>query len=103
MDGQTRSPTFPITETVANHCIEVAESCTFLEDHCALTKCVEGTIEDDAVSFLPVTAGPPTLLVVVLHRLTEGVVDDKAHVWLVYAHTEGYGGYNNLHGDGRRG
>ena len=103
MDCQTRSPTFPISKTVANHCVEVAESGTFLEDHRALTECVEGAIEDDAVSFLPITAGPPTLLVIVLHGLTEGVVDDKPHVRLVYAHTKGYGGYNNLHGGGRRG
>ena len=34
---------------------------------------------------------------VALQRLRQGVVDDKAHVWLVDAHAKGNGGGNDLH------
>ena len=34
---------------------------------------------------------------VALQRLGQGVVDDKAHVWLVDAHAKGNGGGNDLH------
>ena len=36
------------------------------------------------------------LLVKVLHRFTERVVDHKSNIWLIYSHTKGYCCYNNL-------
>lgn len=38
----------------------------------------------------------PTLLVVVLHRLADGVMDDESHVRLVDAHSKGHSGHNHL-------
>ncbi len=35
-------------------------------------------------------------MIVVLQGFGEGVVDDKAHIWLVDAHPKGDGGYNQL-------
>ena len=50
----------------------------------------------DAVALLPVTARTAGLLVVALDALRDVVVDHEAHVGLVYAHSEGYGGNYHL-------
>ena len=56
--------------------------------------------QSDAVGGAPFPPRPPTLLVVVLHGLAEGVVDHKADVGLVYTHANGHSGYNDLMGGG---
>ena len=53
-------------------------------------------VEQDAVGHVPVPARAPRLLVVALHRFGQTGVDHVAHVRLVDAHAEGYGGTDDL-------
>ena len=68
----------------------------FHEDHGAQPVNVAGLEKEDAFRGAPVPSRPARLLVEVLHRLGEGVVEDEADVGFVDAHPEGDGGYNNL-------
>lgn len=46
-------------------------------------------VEEYAVRDLSVSSGSARLLVVTLHRLWEGGMDHKAHIWFVNAHSKG--------------
>ena len=58
---------------------------------------VGSTIEKNARGWLSVPSRSPALLVVVLHGLADGMVDDKADVRLVYSHAECDSCHNDLH------
>ena len=53
-------------------------------------------VEGNALSLSPITAGTTGLLVVALQALGNVVVDNKAHVGLVYAHAESDSGNNDI-------
>ena len=53
-------------------------------------------VEENTVRDLSVSASSPRLLVVTLHRLWQTGVDHVAHIRLVDAHSEGYGGTDDL-------
>ena len=53
-------------------------------------------VEQDALRDLSVSAGSSRLLVVTLHWFRQSGVDHIAHIGLVNAHAEGYGGTDDL-------
>lgn len=53
-------------------------------------------VEEDAVRDLSIPAGSARLLVVTLHWFRQTGVDHVAHIRLVNAHAEGYGGADDL-------
>lgn len=55
-------------------------------------------VEEDAVRDFPVPARSPRLLIITLHRLGQAGVDHVAHVGFVDAHSERYGGTDDLAG-----
>ena len=66
------------------------------ENHCALSEHIPSSEEHYAVCSVSIPASSPTLLVVVLYRLADTVVDHKPHIGLVNAHTKCHGSYNHL-------
>jgi hypothetical protein len=82
--------------TVGHDSIQILQPCLFCEHHRALSEYVCQSVEHDTVWHLVVPACSPTLLVQVLHRLTNRVVDHKPHIWFIYTHTKRCGGYHNL-------
>ena len=48
-------------------------------------------------TLLTVPSGAARLLEIALDALRDVVMDDEAHIGLVYAHSEGYGGHDNVH------
>ena len=57
---------------------------------------VAAAVQQQALGFQPVAAGPARLLLVVLERLGHAGVDDEAHVGAVDAHAEGDGGHHDV-------
>lgn len=58
---------------------------------------IGSTIEEDTRGRLAIPASSTTLLIVVLHGLADGVMDDKSDVWLVYSHAKRHRCHNNLY------
>lgn len=57
-------------------------------------------VEKDAMGDFSVSARPPRLLIITLHGLGQAGVDHVAHVGFVDAHSERYGGTDDLTGKG---
>lgn len=55
-------------------------------------------VEKNAMGDFPVSACSPRLLIITFHRLGQAGVDHVAHVGFVDAHSEGYGGTDDLTG-----
>ena len=53
-------------------------------------------VVQEAAGFLAVSSSTTGLLIVALKTFWDGIVDDKANVWLVYSHPEGNGCNNNI-------
>lgn len=53
-------------------------------------------VEKNAVRDFSIPSCPPRLLIVTLHWFRQAGVDDVAHIRLVDAHAEGYGGTDDL-------
>mmetsp|Transcript_18773 Transcript_18773/g.61302 ORF Transcript_18773/g.61302 Transcript_18773/m.61302 type:complete len:364 (-) Transcript_18773:791-1882(-) len=87
----------PRVEAVAHDWVEQLRPRLFVKHHRRLTRNVSPAEKQNAMRRLAVAAGTPRLLVVVLHRFAERVVDHKAHVRFVDAHTECDGGHHHLH------
>ena len=54
-------------------------------------------IESNALSLASITSGTSGFLIIAFEALGNIVVDDKAHVGLVNAHSKGNGGNNHIH------
>ena len=68
----------------------------FSENHRTLSEHITSSEIHYAVCSVSIPASSPTLLVIVLYGLADGVVDHKPHVRLVNAHTKRYSSYNHL-------
>ena len=66
------------------------------ENHRALSEYISSSKVHYAVCSASIPASPPTLLVVVLNGLADGVVNHKPHIRLVNAHSKCHGSYNYL-------
>ena len=68
----------------------------FCEDHSALLKDVKWPIEQNTVGLLIISPSTPTFLIEILHGFAQGVMNYKAHIWLINAHAESYCSHHNL-------
>lgn len=82
--------------TVGHYSVQIIQACLFREHHAALSEYVCQSVKDYAVGLLVVSASPPTLLVQILHGLAHRVVDHKADIGLINAHSKCCGGHHYL-------
>lgn len=82
--------------TVGHYSVQIIQACLFREHHAALSEYVCQSVKDYAVGLLVVSASPPNLLVQILHGLAHRVVDHKADIGLINAHTKRCGGHHYL-------
>ena len=71
-------------------------TCLFCEDHSALLKDVKWSIEQNTVRLFVISASTTTFLIEILHGFAQGVMNYKAYVWLINAHSKCYCSYHNL-------
>ena len=91
-----RAPTAARILAIGQHAVQVLQARLLREHHRTLPKRVERAIQHDTVRRGVIPPCSATLLVEILHRLAEGVVEHEAHVGFVDPHTESYGCYNDL-------
>jgi len=68
----------------------------FSEDHSALLKDVKWSIEQNTMRVFIISSSTPAFLIEILHGFAQGVMNYKADIWLINAHSKSYCSYYNL-------